>query len=489
MLSGYPRRFRNPFLPVQRPSHPERMLMALERIVKGNLFACSMCGNCVLQETAFICPLRCPKGLRNGPCGSGTPDHCCVDPSRPCVWHLIYERAEAMGRTAQLLEVQAPLDWSRVGRETWGSLLSLAWRRGLFAPHHLFQRDAWREQVSRLLYDIRQPDWWHGDSEYHAPRSTEPVSDLQARLQRDEFVVTAEIAPPRGATDDQIGRCAQLLRGSITAGNFTDNAMATARMSSLACGLLLLRHELEPVLQMTGRDYNRLSLQSEILGATALGVRNILCLTGDSPMAGHRPYGGVPFDVDAVQMLWILRRMRDDGVFLDGRLIKNRPRLFLGTAGSPNSSDPRHDARRLKKKINAGAQFIQTQLIYDVDLFEAWLVELDRLAVLDKVYILAGVGPIRSVNAAYYLANIPGVHMPQTIVERIERAKDPQEEGVLIALEIIERLKRITGVSGIHLMTMGRESVVQRIVTDAGLTQKDRGAEIAQNVIAQYRAV
>ena len=472
MLSGYPRRFRNPFLPVQRPSHPERMLIALERVVKGNLFACSMCGNCILQETAFVCPLRCPKGLRNGPCGSGTLDQCCVDPSRPCVWHLIYERAEALGRTTRLLEVQAPLDWSRVGHETWGSLLSLARRRGLFAPRHVFQPGVWREQVSQLFRDLRQPDWWEGDSDYHAPRSTDPVSELQACLQQGAFAVTAEIAPPLGTAPNQIGRCAQLLRGAITAGNFTANPMATARMSSLACSLFLLRQGIEPVLQMTARDYSRLSLQSEILGATALGVRNVLCLTGDPPMAGHKPYGGVPFDVDAVQILWILRRMRDEGVFLDGRPIKNRPRLFLGTAGSPNSSNPRHDAMRLQKKINAGAQFIQTQLIYDVDLFETWLEELDRLDALDKVYILAGVGLIHSVNAAHHLINLPGVHVPQTIIERIERAKDPQEEGVLITLEIIERLKRITGVSGIHLMTMGWESIVPRIVADAGLIQK-----------------
>lgn len=489
MLSGYPRRFRNPFLPVQRPSHPERMLMALARVVKGNLFACSMCGNCILQETAFVCPLRCPKGLRNGPCGSGNVDHCCVEPGRSCVWHLIYERAERLGRLDRLLEVQAPLDWSRVGHETWGSLLSLAWERGLFAPRHLFQRTAWREQVSQLFYDLRQPDWWAGDSEYHAPRSTEPVSELQACLQHGAFVVTAEIAPPLGAAPEAIERCAQLLRGSITAGNFTDNPMATARMSSLACSLLLLQQGIEPVLQMTARDYSRLSLQSEILGATALGVRNVLCLTGDPPMAGHKPYGGVPFDVDAVQMLWILRRMRDDGVFLDRRPIKNLPHLFLGTAGSPNTSNPRHDALRLQKKINAGAQFIQTQLIYDVDLFEAWIEELDRLDALDKVYILAGVGPIRSVKAAHYLATVPGVQIPQAIIERIERAKDSQEEGILIALEIIERLKTITGVAGIHLMAMGWESVVPRIVADAGLRQKGRSAEGARNVVAQYEPV
>ena len=228
MPSEYPRRFRNPFLPVRRVSLAETALIAVERVLKGNLFACSMCGNCILQETAFICPLRCPKGLRNGPCGSGSLDHCCVDPSRPCVWQLIYRRADALGRLDRLREVQAPLDWSRVGRETWGQVFALARQRGLFAPRYLFQRDTWREQIAQLFYEIRQPDWWRGDSNYHAPRSAEPVSQLQARLQRGEFVVTAEIAPPLGASAEKIAASATGLRDHILAGNFTDNPMATA---------------------------------------------------------------------------------------------------------------------------------------------------------------------------------------------------------------------------------------------------------------------
>lgn len=469
MPSNKPRRFRNPFLPIRQPSFAEQAIITAERIVKGSLFACSMCGNCILQETAFICPLRCPKGLRNGPCGSGSLDHCCVDPMRPCVWHLIYRRSDQMGRLDRLLEVQAPLDWARVGHETWASLISLAYRRGLFAPGLLLQQVALQEKLAQLFCDLRQPDWWKGDSDYHAPRSVEPVSVLQAGLQRGEFVVTAEITPPLGTSPDSIVRNARSLHGAITAGNFTDNPMATVRMSSLACSLMLLKQGIEPVMQMTARDYNRLSLQSEILGAAALGIRNVLCLTGDPPMAGRVPYGGVPFDIDVTQMLWIVRRMRDEGIFLDGRPIKQPPALFLGTAGSPNTDNPRYDVLRLKKKVNTGAQFIQTQLIYDLDIFKAWMEEFEIHIGLDKVYILPGVGPIHSVKAAYFLARIPGIRLPQTIIQRIERAKDPEEEGIQLALEIIEQLKRIPGVSGIHLMAMGRESAIPRIVTEAGL--------------------
>jgi methylenetetrahydrofolate reductase (NADPH) len=473
MRSEYPRRFRNPYLPVQRVSLTESALIAVECVVKGNLFACSMCGNCVLQETAFICPLRCPKGLRNGPCGSGSLDHCCVDSPRPCVWQLIYRRAETMGRLDRLREVQAPLDWSRVGRETWGSVLSLAWQRGLFSPRALPHRDAWRHQVAQLFYDLRQPAWWRGDSEHHPPRSAEPVSRLQARLARGEFVVTAEIAPPLGASPKKIENGAAQLHDYITAGNFTENPMATARMSSLACSALLLQQGIEPVMQMTARDYNRLSLQSEILGASALGIRNVLCLTGDPPMSGREPFGAIPFDVDAVQMLWILRRMRDEAIFLDGRPLKSPPPLFLGVAGSPGAPNLRYETLRLEKKIRAGAQFIQTQLVYNVDAFTAWMEALDKQNLLDRVHILAGVGPLRSAQAAHYVAtHLHNVCVPAALLTRMENAHEPREEGIQIALEVIERLRRLEGVSGIHLMSMGWESVVPRIVADAGLLRK-----------------
>ena len=444
--------------------------MTVERVVKGGLFACSMCGNCLLQETAFICPLRCPKGLRNGPCGSGSMEHCCVDPGRPCVWCLIYRQAEQMGRLDRLLEVQAPLDWNRVGRDTWHQVIRLAWPWGLLSPRHLSDREAWLQQVEQLFYDVRQPDWWQGDDAYHPPQSDQPVSRLQAALQSGEFVVTAEIAPPLSASGESILRKADNLRPFITAGNITDNPMATARTSSLACSLLLLQQGVEPVLQVTARDHNRLSLQSKVLGASMLGIRNVLCLTGDPPMDGPGPPGALPFDLDAVQIVWILRRMRDQGVFLDGRPLKEPPQLFLGETGTPSAPHLGMEARRLHKKINAGAQFVQTQLVYDLDAFEAWLEALDKRDLLSKVHVLAGIGPMRSVRAARYLAeSVPGVRVPGAILTRMEQASDPGEEGVQIGLELIEKLKGMPGVSGVHLMAMGWEWVVPRLVKEAGL--------------------
>ena len=397
-----------------------------------------------------------------------------MDPDRPCAWCLIYWRAEQMGRLDRLLEVQAPLDWNQVGHDTWHQLIRLAWQRGLFAPRYLSDREAWLQQVEQLFYDLRQPDWWQGDDAYHPPHSDQPVSRLQAALQRGEFVVTAEIAPPLSASGESVQRTADSLRPFITAGNITDNPMATARTSSLACSLLLLQHSMEPVLQVTARDHNRLSLQSKVLGASLLGVRNVLCLTGDPPMDGPGAVGALPFDLDAVQIVWILRKMRDQGIFLDGRPLKEPPQLFLGATGTPSAPDLGMEARRLHKKINAGVQFIQTQLVYDLDVFEDWLEALDKRDLLSKAYILAGIGPMRSVRAAHYLAeNVPGVRVPTDILKRMEQASDPREEGVQIALELIERLKEMPGVSGgVHLMAMGWESVVPLLVKEAGLMSR-----------------
>ncbi len=286
-----PRRIRAPFLPIHPPPPGERFLITMEKWVKGVLFQCSMCGNCLLQETAFICPMLCPKGLRNGPCGSGASEACCVEPSRPCVWHLIYERADAMGRLDSLLEVQAPLDWGRVGRETWGTVVSEARERGLLYPARALRDTRWREKVAQMFQDIRQPDWWQGDGRYHPPASPRPVSGLQAALERGEFVVTAEIAPPVGASASKVRAKADRLQGLIHAANVTENPMANPRMSSLACGLLLAGYGIEPIVQLTARDYNRLALQSEVLGASALGIRNVLCLAGDPPTTGRGPAG------------------------------------------------------------------------------------------------------------------------------------------------------------------------------------------------------
>jgi methylenetetrahydrofolate reductase (NADPH) len=467
------RRWQPAYLPFHDEPLFDRAVEAVERTTKGALWGCRMCGNCLLQETAFICPMECPKGLRNGPCGGSTPDHCYVDPTRPCIWYKIYQRAEKMGRQERLMEVLPPLDWDKVGTDTWMDVYR-AWRKqgGLAGTVKWLRSPApARGQAwERFFKDIRQPDWWAGDAQPHpAPRHL-PVSRLEDKLTAGQFVVTAEIAPPLGASPDDVIKKLNLLRDSIDAANFTDNPSATPRMSSLACSVLALQQGVEPVLQIAARDRTRMGVQAEVLGASALGIRNVLCLTGDHSRLGPRPHGRMDiWDLDSIQMIWILRRMRDECHFLDARELKCGPELFLGAAGSPYAAADRFQAMREQKKVNAGAQFFQTNLVYDVDGFERWLAALDQRGVLGRVYILAGVTPIRSAKAAHLMNEVPGVKIPAALVARMEQAKDPKEEGVQITLEIVERVKRLPGVNGLHFMAVGWESIVPRLVKEAGL--------------------
>jgi methylenetetrahydrofolate reductase (NADPH) len=206
-----------------------------------------------------------------------------------------------------------------------------------------------------------------------------------------------------------------------------------------------------------------------------MGIRNILCISGDSPRIGPSPVSNMNIlDVDSVQMLWILRRMRDEGIYLDGRKMKYPPKYFLGAAASPFASEPEFQAIREHKKINAGAQFLQTNLVFDAEGLSRWLDQLDRRNILDKVFILVGIAPLRSLKAAQHLHNeIPGVFIPGKIINRMEKAgESAHEEGIQIALELIDSIKRSKGVNGIHLMTFGCESTVHRIISESGLSKK-----------------
>lgn len=482
------RRWQPPYYPFKKESTGNRTLAFVERISKGPLFGCRMCGNCLLQETAFICPMECPKGARNGPCGGSTKAHCYVDTTRPCIWYKIYERAFKHGRQEMLLEVLPPLDWDKVGTETWGDVARQVKKVGtkkvftdLVMHDKAIRTDTW----NAVFRPVRQPDWWQGDAEYHAPAYDEPVSQLEARLKAGAFVVTAEVAPPIGVATRKLCRNIKMLRPYVTAVNFTDCPSATPRMSSIACSKMALEHEAEPVLQIAARDRTRTGLQAEVIGASALGIRNILCLSGDHACLGPPPQGRMDIiDIDAIQMLWILRRMRDEGKYLDGRKIKFRPQYFLGAAGAPFASQPEFQAIREHKKINAGAQFFQTNLVYDPDGLEIWLNELAKRNILDKVYILIGVTPLKSLKMAQYMhESIPGVFIPEQLLKRLEKAGDGvAEEGVQIALEIIEAIKNKEGVNGIHLMAVGWEKIVPRIVKEAGLaTLNHRLPEVYPN--------
>ncbi|MBN1201544.1 MAG: methylenetetrahydrofolate reductase C-terminal domain-containing protein [Anaerolineae bacterium] len=473
------RRWQPPFYPFKREPFGHRLLAAVERLVKGPMFGCRMCGNCLLQETAFICPMACPKGTRNGPCGGSTPEHCYVDETRPCIWYRIYERALAMGREDKLLEVLPPIDWDKAGTETWWDVVEQTRKVGVrtFIGGMLSRNRVRRiKNWQSVFYPVRQPDWWQGDDKYHPPAYEEPISGLERRLRAGEFVVTAEVAPPVSTATGKFSRNVEMVRPYVAAVNFTDNPSATSRMSSLACSTLALQSGAEPVLQIAARDRTRTGLQSEVIGASALGIRNVLCLSGDSGRMGPAPMGRLDvLDLDSIQMLWILRRMRDEGHYLDGRQIKFPPQVFLGAAASPFASRPEFQAIREHKKINAGAQFFQTNLVYDPDGLEIWLNELAKRDLLDRVYILVGITPLKSLKIAHYMNDqVPGVSIPAHLLKRLEAAGDGVvEEGVSIALELIEAIKAKEGINGIHLMAIGWEDIVPRIVTEAGLLPPD----------------
>lgn len=474
-----PRRYQYAFRAADTSSltFGDKLLYQLERMVKGVLFGCRMCGNCILQETAFICPMTCAKGLRNGPCGGATSERCEVDPSRPCTWYLIYQRSEKMGRMHKLLEINAPIDGRRAGHESWADLVQ-HWRKSPARPRlaeFFSDRPAFVEKYNEVLLDLRQPDWWQGDADYHPPAYSEPVSSLERSLRSGQFTITTEIAPPLSATDATIRRKAAMLADSVTAINFTDNASATPRMSSLSSSMACLNAGYEPIYQIQARDRNRLAIEADAIGAGALGIRNVLCLTGD-----HQVFGGSPmplpgqFDMDSIQVLWMLRRMRDEGVYLDGRPIKTPPVYFLGSAASPFSIEPRYEAIRTEKKINAGAQFIETQPIFDIDRLEDWLEALDKRSLLDKVDILGGLVPMKSAKIAHYMADsVPGVYIPKTLLDRMDAAgEDPAAQnaaGFEIAAELLAKLKKVRGLSGVHIMAVHWEEVVPDLVKQSGV--------------------
>ncbi len=470
------RRWQPAFFPFKKEKFSRRVLAKTELLVKGPIFGCRMCGNCLLQETALICPMECPKGMRNGPCGGITPEKgCYIDDTRKCVWYAIYDRAKRTGGEESLLEILPPLDWNKVGTETWGDVIRQirkvgTWKflKSLISRNKEEKAAVW----DSVFKTIRQPDWWQGDNVYHPASDHEPVSNLERRLRDGEFVVATEVTPPLGASTIKLISDIKLVKPYVTAINFTDSSSARPRMSSMACSLVAIAQDSEPVLQITARDTTRAGLQSDIIGLNGLGIYNVLCISGDSPKVGPSPAGNMNIlDLDSVQMLWILRRMRDDGIYLDGRKMKEHPKLFLGAATSPFASDPVLQAIKDHKKVNAGAQFFQTNLVFEPEKLDQWLEQLDKRAIINKVYILIGLAPLKSFKVAHYLhTSVPGVSLPANILNRMEKAgESAPEEGVQIALELIDSIKGKQGINGIHIMTLGWESIIQRLVTESGL--------------------
>ncbi|MCJ7698034.1 MAG: methylenetetrahydrofolate reductase, partial [Thermoplasmata archaeon] len=264
---------------------------------------------------------------------------------------------------------------------------------------------------------------------------------------------------------------AEIVRGSANAFNITDNQTAVVRMSSLAGCVILIQMDLEPIMQMTCRDRNRIGLQSDVLGAAALGVRNILCLTGDHQSFGNHPAAKGVFDVDSIQLLQIIKNMRDAGVFQSGDpLLAERPSVFLGAAANPYADPFEIQVDRLRKKIDAGAEFIQTQSVYNVEKFARWMDDVQSQGLDKKVHILAGITPLKSVRMAERMKfHVPGTDVPDVVYQRMKNASDPAKEGYTIALETIRELKILPGIHGIHITALFWEEIIPALVKDAGL--------------------
>ena len=296
-------------------------------------------------------------------------------------------------------------------------------------------------------------------------------STLERVLTAGEFAVTAELGPPQNANPEAIKKKAQFCLGNVDGANITDNQTAIVRMSSIAAAVIAISCGVEPVAQMVCRDRNRIAMQSDILGAAALGIKNLLCLSGDHQKFGNHPQAKNVFDMDSIQLIAMVKKMRDDKQFLSGDPIKeHEPRLFIGAVENPFADAFEFRVVRLAKKIVAGADFIQTQCVFDVDKFARWMELVVKEGLSKKIYILAGLTPVRSARALVYMKNeVAGMSIPDELIKRMESAKEPKEEGIKICLEMIEKVKNIEGVSGIHLMPIGWESITPVILERAGL--------------------
>ncbi len=295
-------------------------------------------------------------------------------------------------------------------------------------------------------------------------------TNLEKILESGGFVVTAEAGPPRGGVPAVIQRKGELLRSFCDALNVTDNQTAIVRMSSLSGCALLKQLGVEPIMQMVCRDRNRIAIQSDILGAVALGVGNILCLTGDHQSFGDHPTAKGVFDLDSIQLIQLLHQMRDEKLFISGEKISGEVPLFIGAVENPYADPFEYRVLRLARKVKAGADFIQPPAIFDVGRFAKWMAMVTERGLDKKVHILAGVIPIRTVGMARYMRDkVPGVNVPDEVVTRMEGAKDVREEGLKICLEIIEQIKEIPGIHGLHIMAVNWEDIVPTIVERAGL--------------------
>jgi 5,10-methylenetetrahydrofolate reductase len=293
---------------------------------------------------------------------------------------------------------------------------------------------------------------------------------LERILRRGEFAVTAELTPPDSADPSEVFERSAIFDGWVDGINATDGSGANCHMSSVGICALLTRRGYAPIMQISCRDRNRIAIQGDVLGAAAMGVSNILCLTGDGVESGDQPGAKPVFDLDCMSLLETIRVMRDEGRFLSGRKITYPPHLFLGAAINPFA--PPYDFRpmRLAKKIEAGAQFVQSQYCFDIPMLKEYMNRVTDMGLHEKCFILIGAGPLASARAARWIrTNVPGIHIPDAVIERIEGADDQRQEGKKICIEIMQEIREMPGVSGVHVMAYRQEELVSEVVHESGV--------------------
>ena len=416
-----------------------RLIAPVERLIKSPVFGCHMCGQCVLHSTGMTCPMECPKKIRNGPCGGvGLDGSCEVDKEMPCVWHKAVTRGQRGPWTAELYQGNPAVDWTLQGTSAWVN-----------------------SATGRDHHDRVGPQWQRVELRPRKETTMKSGSRLERLLLAGEFVVTVEVQPGDSADAARLIDHARSLEGLVDAVHVSDNAMSRPHMSALAAaGLLELQTELETVLHVTCRDRNRLMLQSDLLGAHAMGIRNILCLGGNHPAVGDHPEAKPVFDLDSVNLIGLARRMRDKGVFESGRKLEVAPRLFIGGAVGPAAPPFDFRPHRMAKKIAAGVDFIATQLIFDMRLFRNFMTQVNDVGLTDKTHILVSLGALPGPEHARAINEHGlGVTIPEAVIRRLEAAPQSRQRdvGLEIAVEQIHELGEIPGVSGIDLIDLEPE--------------------------------
>jgi len=432
----------------------EVVLGALEKTAKSFLFDCRMCGQCVLSSTGMACPMNCAKQMRNGPCGGVRDDGGCeVMPDMRCVWLDAGDGGKLLAGSnkrdlSEILPALAPHDHRREGASSWLQVI--------FDQPRV-------ETIPRFSQE---------DVVEHQAAS------LERACRSGRFVVTVEIAPPDSADPGALIARASRFAGLVDAINITDGAGGNCHMSSVAASAILAAGGLTPVYQIACRDRNRIAIQGDVLGAAALGVKNILCLTGDDVSQGDHPQAKPVFDLDAVSLLRITRGMCDRGEYASGRKLDVAPSLFIGATANPFVPPYQDRILNLEKKVDAGAQFIQTQFCFDLDLLESFMREVRARELHRRCTIIVGVGTLSSARALAWMANhVPGIHIPDALLNRIAGAENQTAEAKRACIETIAAVADIEGVAGVHVMGHKNEDVLAEIIVESGIRQLTKGAQ------------